>query len=73
PNDHWHNPTSGKADLAEALYYLAHTQRETGDLATGRLVIRERVRLFERLTEIHPGLWLAALEQAKTDATAFGA
>ncbi|MFE7182230.1 LGFP repeat-containing protein, partial [Streptomyces erythrochromogenes] len=35
PNDYWHNPTSGKADLAEALYYLAHTQRETGDMPAG--------------------------------------
>ncbi|MFE7584925.1 hypothetical protein ACFU5Y_25575, partial [Streptomyces gardneri] len=66
PNEFW-----DWHDLTGALYNLALVHKKAGDLATGLQFMLRQVKVYERLAQVDPVNYQAALDQARADAAAF--
>ncbi|QKW10075.1 hypothetical protein HUT18_30310 [Streptomyces sp. NA04227] len=68
PNEYW-----DWHELTGALYNLAHLHKAAdGDSTAGQAEMRSRVRVAERLVEVDPAKWTTELDQARSQAAAFG-
>ncbi|MBO3750012.1 hypothetical protein J5X84_28355 [Streptosporangiaceae bacterium NEAU-GS5] len=66
PNPHWDS-------LAGALYMLAYAHSDAASHAAAGLAMHQRVKIYERRTELDPGTYAPLLTAAQADEKAFSA